>query len=115
MGHSIHGLYSVDFTNPKLAWDSVVLMADSYGSPMLGGVQVQSIDRVSFYATPQSGLLIRVYGRNGRVNLRPDYSGESLPQPKVSGYEIDFRLDGDMFKATPETAASAKLFGVRSR
>lgn len=115
MGHSIHGLYSVDFTNPKFAWDSVVLMADSYSSPMLGGVQVQSIDRVSFDVTPQSGLLIRVYARYGRVDLRPDYSGESLPKPKVSSYEVDFRLDGDMFKATPETSASAKLFGVRSR
>jgi len=82
---------------------------------MLGGVQVQSIDRVSFDVTLQSGLLIRIYARQGRVDLRPDYHGESLPKPKVSSYEVDFRLDGDMFNATPETSASAKLFGVRSR
>lgn len=114
MGHSIHGLYSIDFIDPKFAWDSVVLIADSYSSPMLGGVQVQSIDRVSFDVTLQSGLLIRVYARQGRVDLRPDYPGKSLPKPKVSSYEVDFLLDGDMFKATLETSASAKLFGSRS-
>ena len=90
-------------------------MADSYGCPMLGGVQVQSIDRVSFDVTLQSSLLIRVYARHGRVDLRPDYPGESLPKLRVSSYEVDFRLDGDTFKATPETSAPAKLFGVRSR
>jgi hypothetical protein len=37
MGHDIHGVYIVDFTNPKFAWDSVVLMADSYSDAMLGG------------------------------------------------------------------------------
>lgn len=102
MGHSIHGLYSVNFRNSKLTWDSVVLIADSYSSSMLGGVQVQSIDRVSFDVTPQSGL-------SGPT------PGESLPKPKVSSYEVDFRPDGEMFKATSGTAPSAKLFGVRSR
>lgn len=115
MGHSIQGLYSVDFTKPKFAWHSVVLMADSYSSPMLGGVQTQSIERVSFEETEQAGLLVRVYARHGRIDLRPDYPNEILPKPKLSNYEVDFRLDGEAFKVTPETAASAKLFGVGSR
>lgn len=115
MGHSIHGLYSVDFANPQFAWNSLVLMADSYSDLMLGGVQAQLIDRVSFEETEQSSLLVRVYARHGRIDLRPDYPNESLPKPKLSNYEVDFRLDGEVFKVTPETSASAKLFGVRSR
>jgi len=113
MGQSIHGLYSVDLTNPRFVWHSVVLMADSYSSLMLGGVQAQSIDRVSFEQTEQSNLLVRVYARHGRIDLRPDYPNESLPIPKLSNYEVDFQLDGAVFKVTPETSASAKLFGVR--
>ncbi len=115
MGHSIHGLYIVDFTNPKFAWDSVVLMADSYGSSMLGGVQAQSIDRVSFEEVQGSELLVRIYARHGGIKLRPDYDGERLPTRKVSNYEIDFRLDGETFKVTPDTAAAARLFGVETR
>ena len=116
MGHSIHGLYTVDLTNPKFAWHSVVLMADTYGSYMFGEVQRQIIDRVSFEATPQSGLLVRVYVRHGRIKLRPEaqpVGEESLPRPKLTRYEIDFRLDGDVFKITPETAAAGELFGVK--
>ncbi|MEX2260464.1 MAG: hypothetical protein WD696_00855 [Bryobacteraceae bacterium] len=112
MGHSIHGLYIVDFKTPKFAWRSVVLMADSYSDPMLGGVQTQSIDRVSFDEMEQGGLLVRIYARHGRIKLRPDYEGERLPTPKVSTYEIDFRLEGETFKVTPQTAAAARLFGV---
>ena len=108
MGHSIHGLYPVDFMKPKFAWHNVVLMSDSYSSPMLGGVQKQSIDRVSFEETEQAGLLVRVYAHHGRIDLRPDYTNPSLPKPKVSNYEVDFQLDGEAFKVTPETAASGK-------
>jgi hypothetical protein len=113
MGHSIHGLYTVDFTEPKFAWHSVVLMADSFGEVMLGGVQKQSIDRVAFEGADGNGVRVRVYARHGRIKLRPDYEGERLPVPKVSNYEIDFRLVGETFKVTPETATAAKLFGVR--
>ena len=114
MGHSIHGLYIVDFTSPKFAWRSVVLMADSYSSPMLGGVQTQSIDRVSFDEMKEGGLLVRIYAHHGRVKVRLNYEGE-LPAPKVSTYEIDFRLEGDEFRATPETAAAARLFSVKTQ
>jgi hypothetical protein len=115
MGYSVHGLYSVDFTKPQFAWHSVVLMANSYSSLMLGGVQTQLIERVSFEETREAGLLVRVYARHGRIDLRPDYPNERLPRPKLSNYEVDFRLDGETFKVTSETAASAKLFGVGSR
>jgi hypothetical protein len=113
MGHSVHGLYVVDFTKPKSAWDSVVLMADSYGTPMFEGVQTQFIDRVSFDETGQNGLLVRIYARHGRIPLSPIYEIKPLPKPKVSRYEIDFRLDGAAFKVTPETAAAARLFGTQ--
>jgi len=113
MGHGIHGLYTVDFTEPKFAWHSVVLMADSFGEVMLGAVQNQSIDRVALEGADGSGVRVRVYARHGRIKLRPDYVGERLPIPKVSSYEIDFQLVGDEFKVTPETATAAKLFGVR--
>lgn len=113
MGHSIHGLYVVDFTRPKFAWHSVVLMADTFSSPMLGGVQTQVIDRISFDDTGQSGLVVRVYVRHGRIKLRPDYDRDPLPKPKLSKYEIDFRLDGEGFKVTPETAAAGRLFGIK--
>lgn len=112
MGHRIHGLYTVDFTNPTFAWDSVVLMADSYSEVMLGGVQRQSIERVVFEDAAGGEVLVRVYAVHGRIKLRPDYEGKRLPVPKVSSHEIDFRLVGKTFKATPETAAVAKLFGV---
>jgi hypothetical protein len=97
MGHSFHGLY-VSF--------------------LLGGVQTQFIDRVSFEETPGFGLLVRVYARNGRIRLRFEdhdryFDEESRPKPKISKYEIDFRLDGHGFKVTPETAAAARLFGAR--
>ncbi len=113
MGHDIHGLYTVDFTNPKFAWNSVVLMADSYSEAMLGGVQKQSIDRVTFENADRGGIWVRVYARHGRVKLRSDYEAERLPVPKVASYEIDFRLVGASFKVTPEASTSAMLFGVR--
>ena len=113
MGHSIHGLYTVDFTNPKFAWDSVVLMADNYSEAMLGGVQKQSIERVAFEDAQEGGVLVRVYVQHGRIKLRPDYEGQSLPIPKVSSYEVDFRRDGARFKVTSQTATAARLFGLR--
>lgn len=115
MGHNIHGLYTVEFTNPRFAWDSVVLMADSYSSLLIGGVQTQSIERVSFDQAADGGLLVRIYARHGRIDLSPDYPNGQLPKPKVSNYEVDFRLQGERLKVTPETASSAKLFGVGSR
>jgi hypothetical protein len=113
MGHSIHGLYTVDFTNPKFAWHSVVLMADSYSGAMLGGVQKQSIERVAFEDAGRGRTLARVYARHGGIKVRPDYEGERLPTPEVFSYEIDFRLDEATFKVTPETATAARLFGPR--
>jgi hypothetical protein len=117
MGHDFHGLYIVDFVRPEFAWDSVILMADSYRSFMLGGVQMQHIDRVSFDQTANGGLMVRVFAQSGRIKLHPDdqdrLDEESLPKPKISKYEIDFRLDGDRFKVTPETAAVGRLFGVK--
>ncbi len=116
-GHSIHGLYMVDFTKPEFAWHSVVLMADSYSSLMLGGVQKQFIDRVSFDETANGGLTVRVSAQSGRIKLRPEdqdrFDEESMPKPKISKYEIDFRLEGDKFRVTPETAAVGRLFGVK--
>jgi hypothetical protein len=110
MGHSIHGLYTVDFTDPRFAWNSVVLMADSYSSLLIGGVQTQSIERVVFDQAAEGGLLIRIYARHGRINLPIDYPNEQLPKPKVSNYEVDFRLQGGRLKVTPETVSSAWLF-----
>lgn len=114
MGHSVHGLYRLDLTKPEFAWLSVVLMADAYSSLMLGGAQAQSIDRVSFEES-DGNLLVRVFVRHGRIKLRTDDErlGEGpLPKPKLSKYEIDFRLAGEDFKITPETASAGKLFGV---
>ena len=116
MGHSLHGLYTVDFTTPKFAWDSVVLMADTYGSYMFGCVQTQFIDHVQFEETPQRSLLVRVNVRHGRVDLPPEAASSDerfLPQPRLSAHEIDFRLEGDVFEVTPPTAAAARLFHVR--
>ena len=106
MGHSMHGLYTVDFTNPKFAWHSVVLMADSYNEAMLGGVQKQSIDRVAFENADQGRVPVRVYARHGRITLRPDDEAEPPPVPTFSSYEIDFRLVEETFKVTPETATA---------
>ncbi len=58
MGHSVHGLYTLDLTKPQFAWHSVLLMADTYGSFMLGGVQTQFIDRVTFEETVDGSLLV---------------------------------------------------------
>lgn len=112
MGHNLHFLYTVDFANPKTR-GNFVLEADSYGAPMFGGVQKQSIDRVIFEDTEQGGVQVRVYARHGRIKLRSDFEGERLPVPKVSNYEIDFALVGETFKVTPETATTARLFRVR--
>ena len=111
MGHSIHALYTVDFARPKFAWHSVVLMADNYSDAMLGRVQTQFIDRISFEETAVEGMRVRIFARHGRIRLPPDYD-EPIPKPKVSAYEIDFRLVGDTFKVTPETVPAARLFGV---
>jgi hypothetical protein len=100
MGHSICGLYVVDFTTPKFAWDNVVLMAGSYSSLLIGGVQTQVIDRVSFDEGGPDGLLLRIHARHGRGDLPLDYTSEHLPTPKVSNFEVDFRLDGDTFMMT---------------
>jgi len=112
MGHSIHGLYVVDFLNPKFAWRSVVLQADSYSSPINGGVQMQYIDRVSFVDVRPGKVLVRIHARHGRVKVRSDYDAPRLPTPKVSRYEIDFRLDGEKFTVTTKDAPTARLFGV---
>jgi hypothetical protein len=113
MGRTLHGLYTIDFTAPKFAWDSVVLMADSYGDPDLGGVQRHSIERVSFDERGNGDVLVRVYAQHGRITLSPDDASEQLPTPKLSDYEIDLQLEGKTFKVTPQTAAAARLFGVR--
>ena len=55
---------------------------------------------------------MRVYARHGRIQLPPDHGNEHLPKPRVSNCEVDFRLDGETFKVTPQTAATARLFGV---
>ncbi len=110
MGHRLHGLYLVDFTKPKFAWDSKVLMADKYGGPMYGAVQRQFIDRVSFEQSGRKGLLVRVSARHSRVNVRPNHGRKPLPVPRLSRYEIRYQLDGETLKATPDTAAAAKLF-----
>jgi hypothetical protein len=112
MGHRIHGLYTVDFTKPKFAWQSIVLMADSYGDAMLGGVQSQFLDRVEFEESKPGDVVVRIFARHGRVKLRPDYANTRLPTPKLLDYEIDFRLEVDALKVTPRTAGLAKLFGV---
>jgi hypothetical protein len=115
MGHSVHGLYAVDLTRPKFAWHSVVLMADSYSSVMLGGTQTQFIDRVSFEETQDGHVLVRVYVRHGRIKLSPDdkrLGEKTLLTPKIAKYEIDLGLDGEGFEITPETAAAGKLFGL---
>ncbi len=107
MGHSIHGIYLIGFTNPKFAWLSVVLIADAYGSQVLGGVQTQYIDRVVFDKVEEGGLLVRVYPHHGRINLRPDYNdrfdGQALPKPKLSAYEVDSRQAGEIFKVRAES------------
>lgn len=115
MGHSLHGLYTVDFNNPKFAWRSVVLMADSYSDAMLGGVQRQSIGRVVIEEGGPGKTLVRIYVRHGRIHLRPEQDTERLPIPKVSNYEIDFRLVGDAFTVTAETASAGSLFRVGHR
>ncbi len=112
MGHFEHVLYLVDFKTPKWVFDSAILQTDSYGSTLDGGVQTQSIEQVSFNLTKPGGLLVRVYARHGSLKLRPDFEGQYLPRPKISNYEIDFRLDGDTLKITPQTAGAAKLFGT---
>ncbi len=96
MGHSIHGPYTVDFMNPKFAWDSVVTMADTYECCMLGRAQIQFIDRVVFEENPDTRLLVSVYARHGRVRVRH--------------FEVDLRLDDDNFNVTPETATAGRLF-----
>ena len=113
MGHSIHGLYTLDLTKPTFAWRSVVLAADTYSEAMLGGVQTQVIDRVSFEENVKGGVLVHVYARHGRIKLHTDDQRSILPTPKLSNYEIDFRLDGEGFKITPETAAAGRLFGIK--
>lgn len=115
MGHRVHGLYTVDFKNPKFAWHSVVLMADSYSSIMNGGVQTQTIDRVTFDEKKRGDLLVRIYARHGRTDLRQDYKSKYLPEPKVANYVIEFRLDGKTFKVTPQSAVAARRFGVEAR
>jgi hypothetical protein len=51
---------------------------------------------------------------SGVPKLRPTFASE-VPIPKVSSYEIDFRLNGEMFKVTHETAAAARMFGISAR
>jgi hypothetical protein len=117
MGHAIHGLYIVDLTKPKFAWDSIVLVADSYGDPMLGGVQTQLIDRVTFEGTAESGLLVHISARSGRIKMSPEDQnrliGDSLPKPKLSSCQVDLRLDGDTFKMMREIAAAGRLFQTK--
>ncbi len=92
-------------------------MADSYSSLTLGGIQTQFIDRVSFDETARRGLMVRVFAQSGRIKLRPEdqdrFDEESLPKPKISKYEIDFRLDTDRFRVTSEPVAVGRLFGVK--
>jgi len=72
---------------------------------------------VSFKETAGSGLLVRVYARHGRIELRlkdqDRIDRQSLPKPRISRYEIEFRLDGDKLKLTTETAAAGNLFGAK--
>jgi hypothetical protein len=116
MGHAFHFLYTVDLLNPIRAWDSTVFVADSYDSLLNGGVQKQYVDRVVF---DQAGaeLTVRIFARHGGVKLRFEdqerLDQEGWPNPKVRAYRIDLRLEGERFKTVPETASSAKLFGIK--
>jgi hypothetical protein len=90
MGHAFHMLFAVDLLRPKHAWESVVLTADMFDSPMLGA-QTQFIDRVTFGEAGTARVLARGPAR----------------------YQIELRLVDGRWRATPETAAAAKLSGIR--
>ncbi|MBI4463309.1 MAG: hypothetical protein HY647_01270 [Acidobacteria bacterium] len=116
-GHSFHFLYTVDLLKPTRAWESTVLVADNYDSMLNGGVQKQSIDRIVLQQTPAGETEVQVYAHHGGVKLgledREWLEREGWPSPGVREYRIDFRLVGDQFTVTPETAESGKLFGVK--
>ena len=117
MGHSYHLLYTVDLLKPTRTWDSTLLVADNYDSIHSGGVQRQFIDRVVYQQTSRGEPELQVYVRHGNVRIEPkdqeQLAREGWPNPVVSEYRIDFRLEGDRFKVTPETAEAFNLFVVR--
>jgi hypothetical protein len=104
MGHSIHGLYTVDLLNPKFVWHSTILVADSYQSILIGGVQEQYIDRASFEQDPEKEILVGVYARHGAVRLSEEDHGwadqNGYPHPKMTSYRIDLRLEANVLKPT---------------
>ena len=106
MGHAFHMLFAVDLLRPKYAWKSVVLAADTYDSGMLGGAHTQFIDRVTF-GEPGTA---RVSARHAGVSFG---NGPPRPTGVPARYQIDLRLVDGRWRATPETAEAAKLFGIR--
>jgi hypothetical protein len=117
MGHSIHGLYTVDLLNPKFVWKSTLLVADTYQSILIGGVQEQYIDRVAFEQDSQKQTIVRVYVRHGAIKLNVEdqdwIERDGYPQPKIRAYHIDFRLRDEAFTVTANSAAVARLFDVK--
>jgi len=117
MGHSFHLLYTVDLLQPVRAWESTVLVADNYDSLLNGGVQVQSIDRVAFEEISDGVIEVHVSVHHGGVRLRLEDQEKiertGWPKPTVRAYRIDFKLEEERFKVTAETAATAKLFGLK--
>lgn len=106
MWHAFHMLFAVDLLRPKHAWESVVLVADTYASGMLGGAQTQFINWVTFGETGTA----RVSARHAGVFFR---TGPQRPAGIPVRYQIDLRLVDGQWRATAETAAAAKLFGIR--
>jgi hypothetical protein len=111
MGHSIHGLYTVDFLKPKFAWSGPVPIADTYAAPINARIQRQVIDRVVFEQKPEAKLVVQVYVRHGSITLRRE--DPPWPEPTLKAYRIDFQLVGDFFKVTPETAAAGRLLNLK--
>ena len=105
MGHAFHMLFAVDLLRPKYAWESVVLTADTFDSQMLGA-QTQFIDRVTF---GEAGTA-RGSARHAGVSFG---NGPPRPAGVPARYHIDLRLVDGRWRATPETVAAAKFFGIR--
>lgn len=113
MGHSYHVVYALDLTSPTDPMRGSLLVADSY-LLMCRDQQKQSIRAIQFLASNRPAE-ISVLISSGRRRLSESETNacaenRQVRPPAEREYQVDFALDGEHVRVTPQSRDTLDLF-----